>query len=73
MISSHNSVLSGVFGEKLHKMNFHTYIPESASDHDSVVSRDDNLKVAFITRHHLDFTCSATHGIILEKEFFERL
>jgi len=73
MISSHNSVLSGVLGARIHKMNFKTYIPEASCDQDSVVSKDEDAKVAFITRHQLDFTCSPTHGIILEKEFFNRL
>lgn len=73
MISSHSECLSGILKEDFHKFKFITYIPDNPVDHDTVVSDCKDKKIAIITRHHLDFTCSATHSLILDKEFYERL
>lgn len=73
MISSHNASLSSIFKEDLFKMKFETYIPEGSIDHDTVISDSKLFKIAVITRHQLDFTCQATHSLILKDEHYSRL
>jgi len=73
MISSHSECLSGILKEDYHKFEFNTYIPDNPIDHDTVVSDCRDKRTAVITRHHLDFTCSATHAIILNKDWYDRL
>jgi hypothetical protein len=73
MISSHCECLSGIYKENIHKMKFNTYTLNTEIDKDTVISDSKLKKIAVITRHHLDFTCSATHALILEGEHYDRL
>jgi len=70
MISFHKAALSGCMAGK--NVNFNDpYIPTETTQNDTVISDCPAKKVAVITRHLL--TGEATHALILEKEFYERL
>jgi len=70
MICFHKAALSGCMAERNIKFN-DPFIPQEATQNDTVISDCPSKRVAVITRHLL--TGEATHALILEREFYDRL
>jgi len=68
MLSNHLSSLTGVFGENYKSLKFE---PPAHPDNDTYISNSPTKKIAYITRHLL--TSEVTHGLILEKETYNRI
>lgn len=67
MLANHISSLTGVF-EDYKSLKF---LEPSHPDNDTYISNSPSKKIAYITRHLL--TSEVTHGLILEKEHYNRL
>ena len=72
MLSVHSATLSSYYGKRLKPMQFkEPYVLEEHGVKDTVVSDSLSKHEAYITRHLL--TCEATHALILNGEWYERL
>lgn len=70
MISLHNQTLSGLVDKNL---RFETYIPSTYGDNDTVISNNKKERIAVISRHLIDMTCTPTHFVILSGNNYDRL